>query len=101
MEAGRLVLLCGAGLSMAPPSSLPSAWTVAARCYDRYVMSIDPARSADPSSVGADRVVDYSNRARQEVQMDLFAREFLLPRALAWSRHIDVDLSAKAIAKRL
>lgn len=43
MKAGRLVLLCGAGLSMAPPSSLPSAWTVAARCYDRYVMSIDPA----------------------------------------------------------
>ncbi|MAW86934.1 MAG: DNA helicase UvrD, partial [Phyllobacteriaceae bacterium] len=43
------------------------------------VMGIDPARSADPSSVGADRVVDYSNRARQEVQMDLFAREFLFP----------------------
>ncbi len=43
MEAGRLVILCGAGLSMAPPSSLPSAWSVAASCYDRYVMSIDPA----------------------------------------------------------
>ncbi|MBO6689939.1 MAG: UvrD-helicase domain-containing protein [Henriciella sp.] len=65
------------------------------------VMSIDPARSADPSSVGADRVVDYSNRARQEVQMDLFAREFLFPRALAWSWHIDGALSAKAIAERL
>ena len=43
MEAGRLVILCGAGLSMAPPSSLPSAWSVATNCYDRYVMSIDPA----------------------------------------------------------
>lgn len=64
-------------------------------------MNIDPARSADPSSVGADRVVDYSNRARQEVQMDLFAREFLFSRPLAWSWHIDEALSAKAIAERL
>lgn len=64
-------------------------------------MNIDPARSADPSSVGADRVVDYSNRARQEVQMDLFSREFLFPRTLAWSWHIDEALSAKAIAERL
>jgi hypothetical protein len=43
MEAGRLVVLCGAGLSMAPPSSLPSAWQVAAACYDKYVTSIDPS----------------------------------------------------------
>ena len=64
-------------------------------------MNIDPARSADPSSVGADRVVDYSNRARQEVQMDLFAREFLFPRTLAWSWHVEEGLSAAAIAKRL
>ncbi|MDA8586530.1 UvrD-helicase domain-containing protein [Rhodobacteraceae bacterium] len=64
-------------------------------------MEIDPARSADPSSVGADRVVDYSNRAREEVQMDLFAREFLFPRGLAWSWHVDEGLSAEEIAKRL
>jgi superfamily I DNA/RNA helicase len=64
-------------------------------------MEVDPARSADPSSVGADRVVDYSNRARQEVQMDLFAREFLFPRSLAWSWHIDDGLGANAIADRL
>jgi superfamily I DNA/RNA helicase len=64
-------------------------------------MRIDPARSADPSSVGADRVVDYSNRARQEVQMDLFAREFLFPRKLAWRWHVDEALSADAIAERL
>lgn len=37
------MILCGAGLSMAPPSSLPSAWSVANSCYDRYVLSIDPA----------------------------------------------------------
>lgn len=64
-------------------------------------MEIDPARSADPSSVGADRVVDYSNRAREEVHMDLFAREFLFPRTLAWSWHVDDSLSANDIAKRL
>lgn len=64
-------------------------------------MAVDPARSADPSSVGADRVVDYSNRARQEVQMDLFAREFLFPRTLAWTWHIDEGLSASAISERL
>ncbi len=64
-------------------------------------MEIDPARSGDPSSVGADRVVDYSNRAREEVQMDLFAREFLFPRALAWSWHVEGGLSANEIANRL
>jgi superfamily I DNA/RNA helicase len=62
---------------------------------------IDPARSADPSSVGAERIIDYSSRARQEVQMDLFAREFLFPRTLAWTWHIDAGLSADAIAARL
>ena len=64
-------------------------------------MNIDPARSADPSSVGADRVVDYSSRAREEVHMDLFAREFLFPRALAWSWHVQDGLSADGIAKKL
>jgi len=47
MNAGRLVILCGAGLSMAPPSSLPSAWRVAGMCFDRYRLTIDP--SIDPA----------------------------------------------------
>lgn len=42
MNAGRLVILCGAGLSMAPPSSLPSAWRVAGMCFDEYQLTIDP-----------------------------------------------------------
>lgn len=33
--------------------------------------------------------------------MDLFAREFLFPRILAWTWHIDEGLSAEAIAARL
>lgn len=36
IAAGRLVLLCGAGLSMGPPSNLPSAASVSERCFDRY-----------------------------------------------------------------
>ena len=64
-------------------------------------MEVDLARSADPSSVGAERVIDYSSRARQEVQMDLFAREFLFPRTLAWSWHVDEGLSASDIADQL
>lgn len=63
-------------------------------------LAVDPARSADPASTGADRVLDYSNKARQEVQMDLFAREFLFPRFLARRWHLEDGLSAEAIAKR-
>ena len=62
---------------------------------------VDWARSADPAATGADRVVDYSRMARQEVQMDLFAREFLFPRALARQWHLDEGLSASQIADRL
>lgn len=42
MHAGRLVIFCGAGLSMAPPSSLPAAWKVAEACFDRYRLNIEP-----------------------------------------------------------
>jgi hypothetical protein len=47
IEAGRLIVVCGAGLSMAPPSNLPSARAVAEACFDRYVVAIDPA--CDPA----------------------------------------------------
>ena len=62
---------------------------------------VDWARSADPAATGADRVVDYSSEARQEIQMDLFAREFLFPRALARRLYLDEGLSASQIADRL
>lgn len=42
MNAGRLLVVCGAGLSMAPPSSLPSARAVAERCFDKYRLESDP-----------------------------------------------------------
>ena len=62
--------------------------------------NIDPARSAEPSPVGLDRVVDYGRRQRRETQMDLFAREFLLPRPVVRALHIDDGLTASEIADR-
>lgn len=41
IDADRLVVLCGAGLSMAPPSNLPSARRVAEICFDAYSARID------------------------------------------------------------
>ena len=64
-------------------------------------LKIDPERSAEPSPVGIDRVVDYGRRQRREVQMDLFAREFLLPRPFIRKLHLEDGLNASAIAGRL
>jgi superfamily I DNA/RNA helicase/Zn-dependent peptidase ImmA (M78 family) len=65
------------------------------------VVQIDPARSSEPSPTGVDRVVDYGRRQRREVQMDLFAREFLLPRHFVRKLHLVDKLSASEIAERL
>ncbi|NKN09564.1 UvrD-helicase domain-containing protein [Rhizobium laguerreae] len=63
--------------------------------------TIDPARAAEPSPVGIDRVVDYGRKQRREVQMDLFARELLLPRGVARELHVVGGLSASQIAAKL
>ena len=62
--------------------------------------NIDPARPAEASPIGLDRVVDYGRRQRREIQMDLFAREFLLPRPVLRSLQMDDGLSASEIAER-
>lgn len=62
---------------------------------------IDPARPAEPCPVGVDRVVDYGRRQRREIQMDLFAREFLLPREFVRKLHLEEKQSATDIANRL
>lgn len=51
--------------------------------------NVDFLRPAEAAPVGVERVVDYSRRQRREVQMDLFAREFLLPRS--WLRKLHLD----------
>lgn len=65
------------------------------------VREIDPARAAEASPVGIDRVVDYGRRQRREIQMDLFAREFLLPRHVVRALHLEERCSASEIAERL
>jgi len=60
----------------------------------------DPLQSTEVSPVGIDRVVDYSRRERREVQMDLFAREFLLPRPWMRRLHLEHRATATEIAAR-
>lgn len=61
----------------------------------------DPERSAEASPVGVDRIVDYSAKQRREVQMDLFARELLLPRSWLRSLHVEETRTASEIAKQV
>ncbi|MFS2015674.1 UvrD-helicase domain-containing protein [Massilia sp. CT11-108] len=68
---------------------------------DEAVVEIDAARTSEASPVGMDRVVDYSRRQRREVQMDLFARELLLPRPLVVDLHVVQGLTCSEIAGRL
>jgi len=42
IAADRLVVLCGAGLSIGPPSNLPSAWEIAQACHDKYCNTVEP-----------------------------------------------------------
>lgn len=64
-------------------------------------LDVDPLRSAEAVPVGVDRVADYSRRQRREVQMDLFAREFLMPRSWLRDLHVQEGASASGIAARL
>ncbi len=64
-------------------------------------VNADPLRSWETSVGGIDRVVDYNRRQRREVQMDLFAREFLLPRSVVRRLHVEEGIAASDIAARL
>jgi DNA helicase II / ATP-dependent DNA helicase PcrA len=61
---------------------------------------IDPSRSMEAAPVGLQRVEDYGVRERRELQANVFAREFLLPRPSARQRHL-AGQTASAIAGRL
>lgn len=63
--------------------------------------AVDPQQSTEAAPVGMDRVIDYSHRERIEVRMDLFAREFLIPREWVRQLHVEGELSAVDIAQRL
>ena len=68
---------------------------------DEYVISIDPSRTAESELSGISRVVDYNHRQRREVQMDLFAREFLLPRSVVKKMHLECHMTCSDIASKL
>jgi hypothetical protein len=51
LYAGRLALLCGAGLSMAGPSSLPSAAAIAALAKEKYDATFGDSRPPLPASI--------------------------------------------------
>ncbi|BEH47303.1 UvrD-helicase domain-containing protein [Burkholderia pseudomallei] len=62
---------------------------------------MDFARSSEPSPMGEDRVLDYSRKQRREIQMDLFAREYLLPRAYLRKLYLEEGMTAEAVAEKL
>lgn len=67
---------------------------------DVVTVDVEPDRSLEDAPVGVDRVLDYGARERREVKMDLFAREFLLPRSVLRDLHINDGLGSDAIATR-
>ena len=66
-----------------------------ASCADS---DIDPTRSIEAAPVGLERVEDYGAREKRELQANVFARELVLPRAMAQALHIEQSLTASAIA---
>lgn len=62
---------------------------------------IDPSRSIEVAPVGLQRIEDYGGRERRELQANVFAREFLLPREHARRLYLDERASATSIADRL
>ena len=61
---------------------------------------VDPSRSMEAAPVGLQRVEDYGARERRELQANVFAREFLLPRSVARAKHLAGEI-ASAIAGQL
>lgn len=73
---------------------------VHAGCSTCTAGDIDPSRSTEAAPVGLQRVEDYGARERRELQANVFAREFLLPRAVAAQLHRTDRLTASEIAVR-
>lgn len=67
---------------------------------DVVTFEVEPDRSMEDAPVGVDRVLDYGARERREVKMDLFAREYLLPRPVLREFHVNEGLTSAMIATR-
>ena len=59
---------------------------------------IDPSCSTETTPIGLQRIEDYGAKERRELQANVFAREFLLPRSLAHRLHIDEAMTASGIS---
>lgn len=65
------------------------------------VYVLEPDIVAEAAPVGSNKIIDYNSRERREIQMDLFAREFLIPRTLVRRWYLEEGYSASEIATRL
>ena len=68
---------------------------------DDVTIDVDSERSMEEPAVGAERLIDYGGRERREVTMDLFAREFLIPRSVINRLHIEEGMTSEEIASLL
>ena len=64
------------------------------------IADIDTSRSTEVVPLGLQRVEDYGSYERRELQANVFAREFLLPRDSARDLYLTERLNANAIASR-
>ena len=104
IEEDRLVILCGAGLSMAPPSNVPSAATLAQKVFEEcQAVGEDVANDLEEQAnhfLDAGRFSTYF--IRQLIPRDSFARphnpghsaiaDFLLCKAISAAISTNVDV---------
>lgn len=67
---------------------------------DTVTIEVEQDRSIEDAPVGIEKVLDYGARERREVRMDIFAREFLIPRSVVRHLHVDDGVSSADIAIR-
>ena len=58
---------------------------------------VDPERSIEAAPIGLQRVEDYGAHERRELQANLFAREFVLPREVARRVYLEKGMPASEI----
>ena len=67
---------------------------------DFIAENVDYLRGCETSPAVVDQVLDYGSRERKEVTMDVFAREFLLPRSLVCKWYIKENSTSDNIASK-
>jgi DNA helicase II / ATP-dependent DNA helicase PcrA len=68
---------------------------------DDIIFGVNLSQSIQEPSSAIERVIDYGGKERREVTMDLFAREFLVPRSLVKHLHVEKGLSSYEISDQL